>query len=58
MAGLSWFGLIFGKGRSPARRDVLAEAADRRYEVMTPEQREKYYVHPNLWTRLKQFRRP
>jgi len=25
---------------------------------MTPEQREKYYVHPNLWTRLKQFRRP
>jgi hypothetical protein len=30
-------------------------ADDARYDAMTPEQREKYYVHPNLWTRFKKM---
>ncbi len=28
---------------------------DARYASMTPEQREAYYVTPNLWTRIKRW---
>ena len=28
---------------------------DARYDAMTPEQREKAYVHPGIWTRIKEY---
>ena len=30
-------------------------AVDARYDAMTPEERDKTYVHRGLWTRFKQF---
>jgi hypothetical protein len=55
--------LMDALGWGPARRarktrDELAIEADGRYDSMTPEQRERYYVHPNLWRRFIQFWRP
>jgi hypothetical protein len=35
-----------------------SEKEDAKYASMTPAQREKYYVHPNLWQRLKRFWNP
>jgi hypothetical protein len=44
--------------RNPHEVDEVVEEADRRYESMTPAEREKYYVHPNLWQRILRFWRP
>jgi hypothetical protein len=49
----------WGRARRPRlSRDEVAAKADKRFESMTPEQREKYYVHPTLWQRFLQFWRP
>jgi hypothetical protein len=39
------------------RKDPLARRrkAQARYEAMTPEERQKYYVNPTPWARIRRF---
>jgi hypothetical protein len=56
--GLEWLMDLFGWGparKSRISRDEIAAKADKRYESMTPQQRDRYYVHPSLWKRFLQF---
>jgi hypothetical protein len=61
------FGLFGGRGRATPRPEQLMNSAtlqqekvdevlakqDARYDAMTPEERETYYMKPTLMTRIK-----
>ena len=61
------FGLFGGRGKAPLRpeqqinnatlqqekvNEIVSEQ-DARYDAMTPEQRDEYYMKPSLMTRIK-----